>query len=401
MKYEITTEAGDEGDDRETAVVLGIEDADSEEIDFARLEIPEKIEAGGKYYPVVGIGAEAFRGCEKLAGIKLPESLKKIGNRVFYECEKLFEVALPENVSDMGDDIFCNCPAKIIVPELHSWIYTDLFVNGHEVKYKHASMLENAILMETGNSYQSGGFTLGYTEVVIEYAVKEDFFDGEGNVIIVFPYHDVPISSVNVDDEVVTGIAKDTHIAIIPVSKASGRIRLYINASDMEQLRSLALYTNDTIKYKSTDKEAAESPKTEQKSPEAVESPKTEHNGSDISEKTVTSTETCTQQGKESISLSKQVRSIKIRPVKKTIKISGNTIKVKAGKTVKLKAIVKPADAAVKEVKWKVNKPSLAAINAKGVLKVKKKAAGKKLKVTAVAKDNSRKKAVLKVKIVK
>lgn len=87
-------------------------------------------------------------------------------------------------------------------------------------------------------------------------------------------------------------------------------------------------------------------------------------------------------------------------PVKK-ITIKGSKKTLKAGKKRKLKAVITPADATIKKVKWSSSKKKWAAVSAKGVVTAKKKGRGHTVKITAAATDGSRKKAVIKIKIVK
>lgn len=88
--------------------------------------------------------------------------------------------------------------------------------------------------------------------------------------------------------------------------------------------------------------------------------------------------------------------SIKVKvitPVSK-ITVSGKK-EVPLGKTIKLKAKVSPAKA-MKSVRWKSHNPKIASVNSKGVVRGLK--AGK-AKITAYAKDGSKKKASFQVKV--
>lgn len=72
----------------------------------------------------------------------------------------------------------------------------------------------------------------------------------------------------------------------------------------------------------------------------------------------------------------------------KSITISGKSL-VRAGKSFKLKAKVKPKNATVKGVTWKSSKKKYATVNAKGKVKTKKSATRKSVIITATAKDGS------------
>lgn len=57
----------------------------------------------------VVIGKNAFSGCKKLETLKLPDNLKSIGNKAFYDCDVLKKVRIPASVKDIGTDAFGNC----------------------------------------------------------------------------------------------------------------------------------------------------------------------------------------------------------------------------------------------------------------------------------------------------
>ena len=67
------------------------------------------------------IYAEALRDCKNLTSIKLPESLKKIGERAFFNCSSWTgELYLPKDLESIGAGAFSNCSSltgNVIVPE--------------------------------------------------------------------------------------------------------------------------------------------------------------------------------------------------------------------------------------------------------------------------------------------
>ena len=48
--------------------------------------IPEQIAWEGDTFTITSVGENAFFGCEGLSRIKLPKTLKRIGNSAFYGC---------------------------------------------------------------------------------------------------------------------------------------------------------------------------------------------------------------------------------------------------------------------------------------------------------------------------
>lgn len=96
------------------------------------------------------------------------------------------------------------------------------------------------------------------------------------------------------------------------------------------------------------------------------------------------------------VSASWKVTSMK--GIVKKVKITG-TKTVKAGKSLKLKANVTATKKANKKLQWTSSNAKYATVNAKGVVKTKKVAKGKTIKITAMATDGSNKKATFKVKV--
>lgn len=87
-----------------------------------------------------------------------------------------------------------------------------------------------------------------------------------------------------------------------------------------------------------------------------------------------------------------------MKGVVKKVKINGKK-RIKAGKTLKLKAKILATKHANKKLLWKSNNSKLATVNQKGVVKVHKKAKGKTIKITAFATDGSNKKSTIKIKV--
>ena len=96
------------------------------------------------------------------------------------------------------------------------------------------------------------------------------------------------------------------------------------------------------------------------------------------------------------VSASWKVTSMK--GIVKKVKITG-TKTVKAGKSLKLKANVTATKKANKKLQWTSSNTKYATVNAEGVVKTKKTAKRKTIKITAMATDGSGKKATFKIKV--
>lgn len=89
-------------------------------------------------------------------------------------------------------------------------------------------------------------------------------------------------------------------------------------------------------------------------------------------------------------------------PVKaSSLRITGLSNKIAAGKKVQLTVTFAPANTANKGVIWTSSNPKVATVNQNGVVTFKKKTAGKSVIITATATDGSGAKAVFKVKSMK
>lgn len=72
--------------------------------------IPETVQSsGGTAYPVMGIGAEAFKDCIGLTNILLPGSITSINNYAFYGCNSLDSFDFPDSLTYIGDYAFYGC----------------------------------------------------------------------------------------------------------------------------------------------------------------------------------------------------------------------------------------------------------------------------------------------------
>ena len=73
------------------------------------LAIPDELEG----YPVKGIGVEAFRMCENLTYVIVPDSVTSIGEWAFKECYELTGVTIGNNVEDIGQMAFFGCESLV------------------------------------------------------------------------------------------------------------------------------------------------------------------------------------------------------------------------------------------------------------------------------------------------
>lgn len=85
--------------------------------------IPQTVLNGEDEYIVIGLGRDAFYGCDKLTSINLPPNLQSIESEAFYSCTSLTKVNIPASVTNLASDAFWNCTGlKIIdIESIEQW----------------------------------------------------------------------------------------------------------------------------------------------------------------------------------------------------------------------------------------------------------------------------------------
>ncbi len=109
--------------------VVLLDDGTAEIVDYMgttqELVVPDSIEVcqlstmGGHQissigYQVSSIGDNAFRDCDDLKTVIIPEGITTIGDYAFYDCNNLETIVIPESVTSIGDGAFRNCYALSI-----------------------------------------------------------------------------------------------------------------------------------------------------------------------------------------------------------------------------------------------------------------------------------------------
>lgn len=119
--------------------------------------IPEEID--GK--PVTGIGECAFKDCEKITGVTIPNGVKIIGRNAFSLCKNLTSVIIPASVTSIGYHAFFETIWLKNIQESNPFV----IVNGILI---HANIYEGTVnIPEKVKSIgDSVFFTRPYTEAV-------------------------------------------------------------------------------------------------------------------------------------------------------------------------------------------------------------------------------------------
>lgn len=72
-------------------------------------DIPAQVAYKGVTYKVTGIGEKAFKNCDDLAAVKLPEGIDSIGRAAFHTCVKLTRFDVPASVSKVNIEVLRGC----------------------------------------------------------------------------------------------------------------------------------------------------------------------------------------------------------------------------------------------------------------------------------------------------
>ena len=96
-----------------------------------KVEVPATITVDGTTYPVTEVSAMAFRMCNKVTEVTLPENVTRIGNFAFKGCQALFKVRLPSTVTSIGTGAFIDLPylssIDVLATTPPTWEYNDVF----------------------------------------------------------------------------------------------------------------------------------------------------------------------------------------------------------------------------------------------------------------------------------
>lgn len=91
--------------------------------------IPATVQHKGVAYKVIAIGDGAFRGCESLTSVNIPNSVTSIGDKTFAFCRSLTSISIPNSVTSIGTESFVACDglSSIYIPNSVTFIGTAAF----------------------------------------------------------------------------------------------------------------------------------------------------------------------------------------------------------------------------------------------------------------------------------
>lgn len=95
----------------------------SDEIEEAN--IPSKLVKDGVEYPITSIESEAFKDCDQLKSVTIPNSISSIGSNAFRSCKQLTSITIPNSVISIGASAFYGCIQLKSITIPNSVIYID------------------------------------------------------------------------------------------------------------------------------------------------------------------------------------------------------------------------------------------------------------------------------------
>ncbi len=98
--------------------------------------VPEKINANGQEYTVVGVTSDAFAYCTQVETVTLPKTIRTIGSRAFKYATYLKSVNISEGVTSIGNSAFeiCHELEDITLPSTLESIGASAFFDCHKIE---------------------------------------------------------------------------------------------------------------------------------------------------------------------------------------------------------------------------------------------------------------------------
>lgn len=90
------------------------------------LAIPQNVKFNNKIYTISGITAKAFSGATKLRSVKLPGTIKRIGDFAFENCRSLKNIVFQSQAPIMGEGVFFKCDSITNITFGSDWKTIDL-----------------------------------------------------------------------------------------------------------------------------------------------------------------------------------------------------------------------------------------------------------------------------------
>ena len=358
------------------------------------------------------LGKSAFAGCVGLTEtLVLPDSLTTIGSSAFRQCDGLSQIQVGKGLEQLGESAFPECAVLLACYSGRIW---QLLAEGN-------SRLEDGtlVLLWDGKTDIPAGIRVSVRDAVV---VDGSVSIGEGAVVTLEPGGSLTVDGNLANNGTIAGEGKVlVNGSVVGNGTVSGgmdtRFALGLNmvegvndsdytgaAITPEPKVSTTFCQKEVVFEKGTDFTYRYEDNVGPGLAKVIITPL---EGGRLKGESVTRTFTIRRAGQETPAetappsetnqgdAGETDRKVKVS----SIKITGISGKIAAGKTIKLTAKVKPSNAANKSVKWSSSNTKYATVDKNGVVKIKKAGKNKTVTITAKAADGSGAKASYKIRI--
>ena len=166
--------------------------------------IPSTVTYSGKEYSVTSIGSDAFRSCDGLTSVTIPNSVTSIGESAFAGCSGLTSVTIGSGVTSIGYRAFSECSSLRKV-----FNFSKLNISKGNIGYgylgyyayvvaNNAELIDNYVFSPYGNTYALYGY-MG-TDTNLQLPEK---YKGENYIIGDYAFYDCSgLTSVTIGNSV-------------------------------------------------------------------------------------------------------------------------------------------------------------------------------------------------------
>jgi len=157
-----------------------------------KIRIPDHVSYYGRRYTVTRIGERAFKNCDSLISVSLPESIERIEEFAFDGCRNLTEIKMPSKANHIGSGAFNSCKQleAIRIPEGVTILYYTTFWDCNNLKSiilpNSLTTIENGVFVDCDSLstitfpdslVKIGNYTFGYCDALDSITIPASVTD--------------------------------------------------------------------------------------------------------------------------------------------------------------------------------------------------------------------------------